>query len=74
MIVDLLKAFIERCDKVKVTPNEDHVKAYLDYVKLNHISFDNYFETFVKFIFYKWDDRHNEDLEEVLFQLIINNK
>jgi hypothetical protein len=69
MVIDYLQAFISRCDKQNVIPNELHISAYLA-----HVNKLDYFEPFVLFCFYGWDLRHEEDIERLFLQILVNRK
>jgi len=66
MIVGVLQGFIERCDRLKITPTENHITVFLEQVKC-----ENYKEAFIKFCFYQWEYRHQtNDLEELFFETL----
>lgn len=63
MIVSVLRAFINSCDRIEITPDEAYINKYLEAVNC-----PEYKIAFIKFCHYSWEERNLiEDLEELLF-------
>ena len=51
-MITTLYDFINQCNRLKYTPDESHIDAFL-----STINKEEYREDFIKFCFYNWENR-----------------